>query len=508
MIAGTAAAAVIDGAIIVTNNDDLTTLEFWGSSLKTLTITGNSDLTKITGDKVIAIGATAGPTVTIHSNDLEASVAQVLTTTTGAFTTNSNIGSLAAYFKLVQADVKSNAAVYFDTVQSTTSSVSVETGSTTTYAVTPASNVILKTTPGSGGVTTGNNAAVKEQRAWLIDNNQAANGLSLTVDTVQILHNGSGYGLVTMTGNNSIDLVAIKTALATSRATTLGVTLDAAASGNSVAPTITFLATTSSATGSNGENYTNAQVAAIGAATNNSFITTYDGFTVGVGNLSVTATLVDAAATPYAVASGTTTVGITALAARIATVWNAKYGAAGTSSTLSTWGNMSSSAGVITIAAKASSRGSRGNGDVVTVAWAKATAAQVSNVTAGTMSTAATYLAGHSMDWKIGATEASTDNAAAGTDIIITLLEGTNTIDAATGQASLTVAATKGIELLNTSFPNAAGGAGTATSTASNIYPLEARLDVIRKESANEGVTTATVARVSTDRSQWTFTAG
>ena len=115
----------------------------------------------------------------------------------------------------------------------------------------------------------------------------------------------------------------------------------------------------------------------------------------------MTATLVDATATPYAVASGTTTVGITALAARIATLWNAKYGTAGTSSTLSVWGNMTATAGAIALAHKASSQGSRGSGDVITVAWAKATAAQVSNVTAGTMSTAATYLAGHSMDWKL-----------------------------------------------------------------------------------------------------------
>ena len=47
-------------------------------------------------------------------------------------------------------------------------------------------------------------------------------------------------------------------------------------------------------------------------------------------------------------------------------------------------------------------------------------------------------------------------------------------------------------------------GAGTATSTAANIYPLEARLDVINGESANEGVvTTAAVAAVNKTRVHW-----
>ena len=83
-------------------------------------------------------------------------------------------------------------------------------------------------------------------------------------------------------------------------------------------------------------------------------------------------------------------------------------------------------------------------------------------------------------------------------------MEGTNAIDAATGQATLTYAASGGIELLNSALPNAASGAGTATSTAANIYPLEARLDVINGESANEGVvTTAAVAAVNKTRVHW-----
>jgi hypothetical protein len=493
MIAGTAAAAVIDGAVIVTNNDDLTTLEFWSSGLKTLTITGNSDLTKITGDKVIAIGATAGPTVNIFNNDLEASVAQVLTATTGAFTTDSNIGSLAAYLKLVQGDVKSNAAVYFDTVQSTTSSVSVETASTSTGSVT--ANVILLTTPGSGGVTTGNNSSVKAQRAWQIANT-AGLGMQLTIDTVQTLSVGSTYGtVVTTTGNSALDLVAIKTALATSRATTLGTTLDAKFEGNPQMPSVVFLSSVTSA--SNGENYTNDQVTAIGAGTNNSLVTSYDNFTITIDGLSATASISTASATGAAARN--------AVASKLAQAWAAKYNTAGvTSGDLSLWtANGDLTSGTIAIALKSSMSGSRGFGKAVSVAWTKATAAQVSAATAGVVTLTSDLVA----DWTIGATQSADDNTATGSAIIIYLTEVTNKVDKATGQATLTFlgeAGNKdGVELASAAVLY--GGSATSTTTAANIYVTDARGDVVNGESANEGTTSTVVARVSTDRSQWTF---
>ena len=48
-------------------------------------------------------------------------------------------------------------------------------------------------------------------------------------------------------------------------------------------------------------------------------------------------------------------------------------------------------------------------------------------------------------------------------------------------------------------------GTGNATTTTANIYPTDARGDVVNGEGANEGTTSAVVNRVSTDRSQWTF---
>ncbi|MAD12508.1 MAG: hypothetical protein CMC04_07300 [Flavobacteriaceae bacterium] len=505
MVAGTATTAVVDGVVIVTNNDDMAELEIWSSGLKTLTITGNSDLTKITGDKIVALGATAPTaaapqtTVTISNNDLEASVAQVLTAdtaanagdSTGNFTTASNMGSLSAYLKLVAADVYSTAGVYYDTVQSTTSSVSVETGSTTTGAV--AANAILVTAPGSGGVTTGANVAVKGQRAWAIVN-QAGTGLKLTVDSVDILHNGSGYGLVTTTGNMAIDLVNLKSALATSRATTLGTTLNFRAEANPVMPSVEFLTAVDSSTGGNGENYTNTEVAAIGAASNNAFVTSWDNFTITIDGLSATASISAASATGATAADG--------IADALGNAWDLKYGATmGVSKTLSLWDVTSGTANTVDIALKATTSGSRGFGKAVSIAWAKATAAQVSAATAGVVTETSDLV----MDWKIGATEASTDNSATGSAIVMTLAEVTNDVESG---VAVTVLGVQGVIELATTNKLYTPAAGTDTTTTTDIYEDDARGDVVKREGANEGTTSATVARTLTDRSQWTFTAG
>jgi hypothetical protein len=403
------------------------------------------------------------------------------------------MGSLAAYLKLVQADVKSNAAVYFDTVQSTTSSVSVETGSTTTG--TDAANVILLTTPGSGGVTTGNNAVVKQQRAWSISPVSGI-GVILTIAGAQVLHNGSAYGTVTTTGNLSLDLVALKSSLATSRATTLGTTLNVKTEGTPTMPSVVFPTSVTSA--SNGENYTNDQVAAIGLGTNNALVTSWDNFTITIDGLSATASITTASATGAAAKN--------AVASRLAQAWAAKYNAAGTASgDLSLWtANGDTTSGTIAIALKSTLTGSRGFGKSVSIAWAKATAAQVSAATAGVVSLTSDLV----MDWTIGATAATDDNSSTANSLILTLTEVTGSVAAASGGATVTFVGAGGGTELGTTNVLYTPAAGTDTTTSANIYVTDARGDVVNREGANEGTTSATVARVSTDRSQWTFTAG
>jgi hypothetical protein len=490
MIAGTAAAATLDGSIVVTDNDDLTTLEIWSSSLKTLTITGNSDLTKVTGDKIIAIGATAGPTVTISSNDLEASVAQVLTpktasaVSTGAFTTASNMGSLSTYLGLVAADTAATAAVYYDTVQSTTDSATLEKGTTTT----------------------GNNSLVKAQRAWSIPT--AANiTFKLQVSTeldgvaVDLLHNGTAYGPVTTTGNIAIDLALLKSSLATSRATALGMALDVKATASPLMPSVTFRADVASSTGGNGENYTNTEIAnletagvlaSLAAVKNHTMITSYDVFTLTVNGLAVTASITLASG----VTSATGETAASYLAAALAAKW-AVYATSGASQLYSLWTTASATA-AINIALKSTQSGSRGVGDIVSVSWAKATSAQVSLATAGLATTTV-------MDWNIGATEATTDNVAVGSALLLTLTEVTNPVTAG-DRASMILVGTNSVnELATTNKLYSPVGVGTATSTALTIYPLDARGDVVLREGANEGTTATGTARFITNRSGWTF---
>jgi hypothetical protein len=481
-------------------------LEFWGSSLKTLTITGNSDLTKITGDKVIAIGATAGPTVSISGNDLEASVAQVLTTTTGAFTTNSNMGSLAAYLKLVQADVLSNAAVYFDTVQSTTSSASVETGTTTTGAV--AANIILLTTPGSGGVTTGNNNATYAKKAWLLDVSALSTIVTMTLDSQPMLHTGSAYTTeltfspAANASAQSIILSQLMTNESTSRATLLGATFNVYRGGNAVMPGVTFTSRVSS--DSNGEGYTDAAALALYGASAalgvDASLTTHDKITYTLGGLSVDATI----ATSGLVAGRKTGASARdAIADALISAWNTKYSAnsATSSGAMSVWGAMSAdtNGAIPAVALKSSTAGSRGylTQNDISLTFTPASAATISEATSAAVTNSF-------LDWTIGA-DGTADNTPTSIDLILTM-EGSASQDlSGLVFTSGAMASTAVVTLTSAAYPYANAGAGTATSTTLNVYPTDARNDVVNAEGANEGTTTAVVARVNTDRSQWTF---
>ncbi|MDB4228858.1 hypothetical protein N9786_01050, partial [Flavobacteriaceae bacterium] len=507
----TSPAATLDGSIIVTSNTDLETLTVAGSNVTVLTITGNVDLETITGTDLLTIGATvANNVVTISGNKFSAAVANDKTNATacttcgalqandlGAFTTTSGMNTLKVYLGLVAANTASTASVYFDTVESTTDAQGNEdVGETTAVGDV---TVILKKTAAVAAVVTGATTGIKGQIAALI-NISALNSLSVSIDGVEVLHNGTAYGQVTMTGNSALDLVAIKSTLATTRATTLGTTLDVTARGNSAAPAIDFLATITSTSAGNGEYYNNSEVAALGNTANiSAFLTSYDNVTMSIGGLSVTSSIT--------VASATGSVATNMIANALDAAWDLKYGAAGTSSELSTWANTTSvSGGGLTIASKASTRGSRGWNDLVSISLVKGTAAQVSIATAGVVTQTSKII----LDWVIGTVRDTSDNNAIAPDLIVTLTEVTNKV-ASAGQATISIDSAQlaapnngGIILASTSFPNANSGAGTATSTAALTYPLEARLDVINEEAGDEGIiTTAAILAVAETRVHW-----
>jgi antitoxin (DNA-binding transcriptional repressor) of toxin-antitoxin stability system len=323
--------------------------------------------------------------------------------------------------------------------------------------------------------------------------------LNITIDGAELLHNGSGYGTVTSTGNLAIDLVALKSNLAETRATTLGTSLNVRAEGNPLMPSVTFLAAVTSATGGNGENYTNTEVAAIGAGTNKTFVTSYDVFTLTIDGKSASASVT-------LIAGATSATG--AVAARdivlaLDAAWT-PYGT-GASSTQSLWDTTSATA-VLSTALKSSNSGSRGFGKAVSIAWTKATADQVSTATAGLATSTI-------MDWTIGATEATTDNTAAASALVLTLTEVTNSV-AKGDQVTATLRGANGIiELATTQYTKTNGSGaylvtGVATTTATDIHETDARGDVVNREAANEGTTTAGTARFITNRSGWTFSVG
>jgi hypothetical protein len=406
------------------------------------------------------------------------------------------MGSLSTYLGLVAGDTAATAAVYYDTVQSTTDSATLEKGTTTTG--TDAANSILVITPGTADTTAGANALVLQQRAWQIPAT-AGMDLNITIDGAELLHNGTGYGTVTSTGNLALDLVALKSNLATTRATTLGTELNVRAEGNPLMPSVTFLASVTSATGGNGENYTNTEVAAIGAGTNKTFVTSYDVFTLTIDGKSASASVT-------LIAGATSATG--AVAARdivlaLDAAWT-PYGT-GASSTQSLWDTTSATA-VLSTALKSSNSGSRGFGKAVSIAWTKATADQVSTATAGLATSTI-------MDWTIGATEATTDNTAAASALVLTLTEVTNSV-AKGDQVTATLRGANGIiELATTQYTKTNGSGaylvtGVATTTATDIHETDARGDVVNREAANEGTTTAGTARFITNRSGWTFSVG
>ena len=484
--------ALVDGSITITGNESMETLNISTDNVETLNVSGNADLETVDFTGMTAIGGTGKASVTIKDNKLvaetatneedgataAADVADGAAGDLGSFSTNSGLDTASAYLTAVAADADSSATVVFDEVDSVIDSegaVDSEVTDQTDY-------VVLSLVAAVPQVVTGANDAVLRKRGYIVD---ATGNVKLTIDGVDVTHNGSDYGNVAITGNQAIDVTNLKSSLALSRATALDVTMDVKKGGNAVGKAIAFQSNISS--GTNKENYTDAQATAIAAAgTVSSFITSYDVFTLTYGASSIAATITTASATGAAAA--------TAIAAALEAAWDAKWGStSGVSSQLSLWGDMADTSGTIAaLSLKSSNAGSRGYLDTISIAWAKATAAQVSAATAGVVTKTSALV----MDWMIGA-DGTTDNFADSDDIIITLEE---TVAGSLDAAKVTL--TGAYELSNAQINY--GASATQTDTSASIYPEEARDDVKSPEDSSEGViTTPAAAAVSINRVPW-----
>jgi hypothetical protein len=357
-------------------------------------------------------------------------------------------------------------------------------------------------------------SAVKAKYAWHVDNSVATT-LDLTISGDKVFHDADGFSAVALTGVNSADVTALLNSTATARATDLGVTLNVEAQGNPSLPNITFLGSITPTTGNNGENYTNTTASTLSKLLGDSggvatVLTSYDQVTMSVGGRSVTATIT----------GGTALTGVNAttnLAAQLVSLWNTQYSTDSVSGVFSYWTTMSASAGVITAPSlKSSLSGTRAFDDTVSISFAPTTNAKVSSATSGTHTTSR-------LAWRIGASDATTDNGAVGNTLVISVEEAV----AGNGKVASDVA-TLTTNLGAVTHTSAVGDAGTdaglagfilATNKigyggssansieglqATGIFPTDARGDVVTGQTAEEGldVTTGT-ARFNRTRLHW-----
>jgi len=525
----------------ITGNTELTSLTSSADKVMTLAVTGNTKLatvnfTGLTDDGTAT--SSVNPTVDVYSNALVASLASDTddgltqysidgtndASDLGSYTTTSGMETLKAYLTVVAANAKSDAAVHFDTVSlhniATDAGTSSETegdqnsGNALTYATNGGEKtnwvgaVFYNTASTLTTTTSGDNAAVKAKAAWLLDVSSSST-LTLQVGTVHVLETAGTFGTLTLTGNNTVDVAELTSSVSTTRATNLGVTLTAAATGNPVLPNVAFLSSISSAEGANGEGYSNDtasdlsnNIGSAGAAVA-TYLTTYDTFTLSFGGKSVTATLA-AAATTGAIAQSN-------IASTLMNAWNSKWSTGQASTNLSAWTTATHSSGTITAPSlKSSLSGGRFFGDATAVTWTAATAAQASMATSGAVTITR-------MAWTIGSTEASTDNTTTGTDIIIAIEEtvaGSGATDriAASTNATLTVDGTAvgTVEnLQGNSFGLvtnliSVGSSAVHTNTSTTIYATDARGDVVTGVAADAGTSsTSGTAQAKRTRIHW-----
>jgi hypothetical protein len=533
-------------SLTVTGNSEMTTLHNSGDKVYTMNVTSNAKLATVdfTGMATAGTGAASTyPTVDVYSNAMVASSASDTddgltqydvdgtndATDLGSYTTTSGIGTLKTYLTAIAGNVGADAAVHFDTVQLHNIAADANTSSETAgdqnsgNALTYATNggektawigAIYMNTKSSLATTNPTSySAVKAKSAWHIDNSVATT-LVLEIEGDDVFYDEGGFSVVSLSGVNAADVTTLMNSTAVARATDLGVTLNVVAEGNPSLPNISFIDSITPTTGLNGENYTNNTASTLAKLLGDSggvatVLTSYDLVTMTIGDSSVTASITGGTALTGANAT-------TNLAAQLVALWNTQYSTSSVSGVFSYWTTMSSSVGVITAPTlKTSLSGSRAFDDTVSISFAPTTAALVSSATSGVHTTSR-------LAWRIGSTDATTDNGAVGNTLIVTLEEtvaGNNKLALAsitTNVAVLTltsaIGGTEGTDPGLTGFLLATTKIGYGSSSndsieglsATGIFPLDARGDVVTGQAAEEGlnVTTGTAQFVRT-RLHW-----
>jgi hypothetical protein len=532
MQAGTASDAVLDGSVVVQNNAALTSLTISSSSLETLTITGNDDLTTIDGTGIIAIGATGEPTVTIEDNDLTATASVDAEDTTatadgaastdlGSITTDSGMDTFKTYLALVAADADSTAEVYFDTVESyTDESDDEDTDQTWVDGNVPTANKVLVLTPAD--VTAGG-SSIAAKRAFVISGIADGDALQIMGGAgnlnYNILDGGEAYpdlasgdydsgatehaagvisssvaGMLILKANTSLDVDRIKNTAHLTRATAIDVTLDAIAGGKTtLAVSFAGLKSTagyaSTATAATGERYqTETAVETAAASFSTGGLGEDDIFTLTITHGSATNVVTAAGASAY---SSTTQ----ALKDALASAYDVKYAPGTGTKSNAALASVASNA-IANLVFTALNEGSDAADMTISL-----------SITAS--ATGDTSTTGANFDWVIGDTRASSDNTFDSDNIIVYLTSNDagvalDKVAAARLTAAAVAAGTTPTitELTSTYYTNAlARSAAGVTEAVDYALQQEERTDVANPEEGFAAVTNT--AAVNFSRVHW-----
>jgi len=487
---GTAAkATTIDGAVTVKSNAALASLVVSSDKLRTVDVQDNDLLEKINFTGVTATGSTAKASVKIYDNNLMATVAQDKDNATGcttcadgekndlgAYTTTSGMETLKKYLDAVIADTGSTAKVHFDVIDSITDKDGKESLASQTYESHPTTTRVLELAAAVGGADA--KGAIAAQRAFIIDIDGGAATIGMkNAAGVSLFSNGTAAtsaGSITINANKDLLISSLKAQANLDRFAAYGITMNAIRGGNSTGRvSLTQYGGVAANTTATliGQRYTNTTANAAAVSTTNYGFGLDDLIKLEVGTNSVSVS-------PTGGSQTVTT--LTAIGDAIVAAWAAKYGSSGTASA-SALATVTNAAGILTITML--DKGSSGYNQAVKV-----------SVTPGTV----TATNANNLDWVIGATRETTDDATIDADVIITLLskDAGTSLNKVSGLTTNENAGTPYIELTSTKTVN------TADATAAYAEAQEARADVVNAENGVDAVAPTTAA-ISFTRVHW-----
>jgi hypothetical protein len=472
--------------ISVDLNEDLTSLNISADKVDDLSVQTNADLASINFTGLATIGGTTA-NVAIDNNDLKTTLvkdAYDATGDTGTFeTATSGMNTAQTYLDAaIAAPGSAGVKVFFDEIdayqtQASATAVYVDaTVPTNTYVDSIYAVAFITANTAAAAVN-----ATQGKVGFSVDNARVINGgqkVQITVDGVALLAGGSGLtyssSTLVLTGNDTIDIAAIKDNAHVSRATAAGVKIDAKIGGESIG-TVSLIDWRAASSGHNaalnnlGEKYgTAATAATVSAATDE--LDSDDIITLTVGSNTVTTSVVSTANSA------------TQVAAAIALAWKTKYD--GQLGVASASANVTVTAASGKLSLVALDTGSRG---VYSIAL---------SVTAGTGAQSGTT--GASLDWIIGSTQASSDNNTTGQSLVVTvesIAKGT-VLNAVDGSSVVVTPADSTTPLAAATYKI------NGTDTGAGLYTAvsEARNDVL---GAEDGTSAAATNAKTTDRSSW-----